>query len=71
MYTYIYIQDIQDVAGRLLEWFSENQMKGNTDKCHLLMSTNKSLEIHICESIIKSGDCEKKLIQNFIFDNHV
>ena len=26
---------LQDGAARLFQWFFENQMKGNTDKCHL------------------------------------
>ena len=29
--SYLYLQD---GAGRLFQWFPENQMKGNTDKCH-------------------------------------
>ena len=36
-------------------------MKGNTNKCHLLLRKNKSPEIHIGEFIIKSSDCEKLL----------
>ena len=34
-------------------------MKGNTDECHLLMTKDKSSEIHV--SVIKSSDCEKLL----------
>ena len=34
-------------------------MEGNIDKCQLLMTKDKSSEIHIGESIIKSSDCEK------------
>ena len=30
---FIYI--LKDGAARLLQWFSENQMKGSTDKCYL------------------------------------
>ena len=40
---------------------SENQMKGNTDKCHLLKIKDKSLEIHIGDSIIRSSVYEKPL----------
>ena len=36
-------------------------MKGNTDNCHLLMTKDKSLEISIGESIVKSSDCKKLL----------
>ena len=34
------INDLQLSAENLFPWFSDNQMKGNTDKCHLIMSTN-------------------------------
>ena len=30
----LYLQDGAAAAG-LFQWFCENQMKGNTDKCHL------------------------------------
>ena len=36
-------------------------MKGNADKCHLLIAKDKSSEIHRGESIIKSSDSEKLL----------
>ena len=32
---------------RNFKWVSENQMKGNRDKYHLLMSNDKSSEIHV------------------------
>ena len=41
------------------KWVSENQMKGNKDKCHLLMNKNKSSEIRIGKSII-SKYCLRK-----------
>ena len=34
------INDLQLSAEKLFRWFSDNQMKGNTDKCHLIMNTN-------------------------------
>ena len=36
-------------------------MKGNTDKCHFIISSNDSSEIKIGKSLIKSNDCEKLL----------
>ena len=46
IYIYIYIYNIisyhiyktkpQGCKARLFQWFSENQMKGNKDKCHLV-----------------------------------
>ena len=36
------ITSLQGAAGKLLKWFSDNQIKGNTDKCHLLGSKDES-----------------------------
>ena len=41
------ITSLQDAAAKLFKWFSDNQMKGNTDKCYLLLSKDESSEIHI------------------------
>ena len=50
-------------------------MKGNTDKCHLLLRKDESSEIHIGDSIIKSSTCEKLLGNEidlkFRFDDHI
>ena len=47
------ITSLQDAAAKLLKWFSDNQIKGNTDKCHLVLSKDESSEIHIGDSIIE------------------
>ena len=36
------INGLQVSAEKLFQWFSDNQMKGNTDKYHLIMSTNNA-----------------------------
>ena len=36
-------------------------MKANTDKCHLIISSNDSSEIKIGNSLIKSSNCKKLL----------
>ena len=36
-------------------------MKGNTDKYHLIVSTDEPIEIGVGESLIKSSTCEKLL----------
>ena len=50
-------------------------MKGNTDKCHLLLSKDESFEIHIGDYIIKRSTCEKLLGINtdlkLRFDDHI
>ena len=34
------ISSLQESAEKLFQWSSHNQMKGNTDKCHLTVSTD-------------------------------
>ena len=62
------ISSLQESAEKLFQWFSHNQMKGNTDKCHLINSTVEPIEIRVGESLIKNSTCEKllgvKLITN-------
>ena len=41
------ITSLKDAAAKLFKWFSGNQMKGNTDKCYLLLSKDESSEIHM------------------------
>ena len=36
-------------------------MKGNTDKCHLIASTENATELQIGGSLIKTSSCEKLL----------
>ena len=60
---------------KLLKWFSNNQMQGNSGKCHLILSQNEPAQIQIGESQIESTNCENllgvKLILNFLFDKHI
>ena len=69
------INDMQLSAEKLFRWFSDNQMKGNTDKCHLIMSRNNNPEIQVGDSLIKASDYEKflglKIDYKLNFDNHV
>ena len=41
-------------AEKLFEWFDDNQMKDNTNKFHLIVSTGNSNQIQIGKSFIKS-----------------
>ena len=67
--------DLQLSAEKLFRWFFDNQMKGNTDKCHLIMNTNNTPELKVGDSLIKRSTCEKllgvKIDYKLTFDNHV
>ena len=66
---------LQLSAEKSLRWFSDNQMKGNTDKCHLIMSTNNTPELKVWDSLIRTSTCEKllgvKTDCKLTFDNHM
>ena len=69
------ITSLQNAAAKLFKWFSDNQMRGNTDKCNLLLSKDESSEIHIGDSIIESSTCKKllgiKIDSKLRFDDHI
>ena len=69
------ITSLQNAAAKLFKRCSDNQMRGNTDKCHLLLSKDESSEIHIGDSIIKSSTCKKllgiKIDSKLHFDDHI
>ena len=68
------VTSLQDAAKRF-KWFSDNQMKGNTDKCHLLLSKNEFTEIHIGDFIIESSTYKKllgiKINSKLRIDDHI
>ena len=55
------INGLQLSAEKLFCWFSVNQMKGNTDKFHLIISTNNTSEFKAKGSLIKTSAYEKFL----------
>ena len=71
------ISSLQESAEKLFKWFSHNEIKGNTDKCHLTVSTNEPIKIRVGESLIKNSTCEKflgvkivKIDNKLNFDTH-
>ena len=71
------ISSLQESAEKLFKWFSHNEIKGNTDKCHLIVSTNEPIKIRVGESLIKNSTCEKflgvkivKIDNKLNFDTH-
>ena len=73
IYIYNSGNSIDDVISSL-QWFSHNQIKENTDKCHSIVST-KPTEIGVGESQIKNSKCEKlfgiKIDNKQNFDTYV
>ena len=58
------IASLEKNAKEIFKWFKDNQMQGNTDKCHVLISTTQKLHVNIGTSQIENGKYEKLLGAN-------
>ena len=69
------IAPLQDSSEKRLQWFSDNQLKGNTNKCHLIVSSDDPTEIQVGELVIKNTTCEKllgiKIDNKLTFDENI
>ena len=69
------IETLERETHILFEWFKFNEMKSNTDKCHLLIVNNQDKDIKIGEDVITSETSVKLLgvtIDNKLnFNEHV
>ena len=48
------IKRLEAASGKLFKWFADNQMKANQDKCHLIVSKNENVSMHIGPFEIKT-----------------
>ena len=56
------VTSLEEASSKLLfKWLSDNLMKSNADKCHLLVSTNNTVNIRIKIFKIRNSHCEKPL----------
>ena len=51
----------------MFEWFENNFLKSNANKCHLLVSSSDAVNLRGSEYDIKNSECEKLL--GVKFDN--
>ena len=61
------ISQLEKSSISIFEWFENNGMKANPDKCHLLLSKNGNFEANINENRISNKKCEKLLRVTFDF----
>ena len=54
-----FITSLENAAEKPFEWFTNNHMKANQDKCHLLISALTPISSKIKYYIIKTIDNEK------------
>ena len=66
---------LEEVGKILFEWFSNNFLKENADKRHLILSTDKPFSINIDNEVIKNDNNKKLLRINLNnrlgYDTHV
>ena len=55
------IEKLKVKANDIFQWFNENAIKENTDKCHLLITTNEERNISIRGEKIQNRKSEKLL----------
>ena len=55
------IKSLENASVELFEWFSDNHMKGNPDKCHFITSERKDLVINVENNQITKNECKKLL----------
>ena len=54
-------KSLKDDSINLFKWFLENQMKANSDKCHLITSKLSCMNLKIGDINIENKTCEKLL----------
>ena len=66
---------LEENGDKKFDWFSNNYLKANPDKCHLLVNTTGNIGINVkSETISNSSNQELLGIRfnsNFRFDDHV
>ena len=55
------INKLEESTNNLLQWFRNNDMKANADKCHLKVTGNYAASVNINESKIESSKKENFL----------
>ena len=69
------IESLEKNVDKLFHWFSDNFLKANPDKCHLLINTDENVALKIKNETITNSSNEKLLgvlfNNKFDFDEHV
>ena len=55
------IKKLEESTNNLFQWFMNNHMKANADKCHLLVTGNYEVSVKINEFEIESSKKERLL----------
>ena len=70
-----FIKSLEEASTALFQWFDNNLLRKNPDKCHLLISSNENITVKISEYEIENSGCEKlfgvKFNWKLNFDDHI
>ena len=56
------LKGLENVSSNLFQWFTENELKGNASKCHLLISSGENVHVNISTSQIKSSEKDNFIV---------
>ena len=66
---------LQNSSTILFQWFMDNQMKANPDKCYFFFNSNDTVNLIVENQIIDNSKCEKLLGVKFdyklSFNSHI
>ena len=69
------LKDTEQESDSFLKWFTDNLLKENPEKYHLVVSTNEKRHLNVGEMEISISKCENllgiKIDSKLIFDSHV
>ena len=69
------VLSLEKSTNTLFKWFCDNLIKSNAEKCHLLFSTNNTVNPKTGDINITNSTCEKllgvKLDHKLIFGGHI
>ena len=69
------VKSLEKIADLLFTWFNYNQMKGNEDKCHVILSSQDNVHVNIGTAQIENSKCQKLLGINIdsklTFEDHI
>ena len=55
------VASLEEVSEVIFQWFRDNQFQGNANKCHVLLNTDKQVQVNIGTAQIENTQNEKLL----------
>ena len=69
------VKSLEKIADLLFTWLNYNQVKGNEDKCHAILSSHVNVDVNIGTAQIENSKCQKLLGINIdsklTFEDHI